>query len=601
MTLQTDDNKDIDRLQGIIGAQSAKLAQNILSVPDKAAPPEALNTCGTEELGNNKAEELLPQNISDQEYTACDQQQSRMESLSILTGNSRHANRLVLLAAIFAGLGGFLFGYDVGVISGALLQLEIDFKLSDLEKELVVSLMLVGAMIASALGGYIVDFFGRRDTIIGNSIIFIVGAVFMCTAVNLELLLIGRIIVGFAVSLSATSEIIFISEIAPPTKRGMLVSVNEMGITIGIFVSYLMNYAFIETRQGWRYMFGLSIIPAIVQGIGMIFLPKSPRWLLIKNRQSLARKNLALLREGEVNIDAELDQIQITINQQKAQRLSMLFTNPQLFKCMVVGCGLVLLQQFTGQPNVLYYGSTVFKAAGFQTDKQATLANLIIGAVKVVATAIALVKVDTLGRRPLLLCGTALMILSLVVLASVTAVYPPVLTPNNGTSTNATLFLESFVNSEESNKEYNFTSTTVKWTSLASMISFVLAYSFSYGPVSWLVLSEIFPDNIRGRAVSIATIFNWGGNLVVSVSFLSLLGSIGFSGTFFLYAGIGIIALIFVFAFSAVVPETRGKTLEEISHIMQSGQSLFRRIVRIWNDYDTYCGLQTVQIKCNVD
>lgn len=156
----------------------------------------------------------------------------------------------------------------------------------------------------------------------------------------------------------------------------------------------------------------------------------------------------------------------------------MLFTNPQLFKCMVVGCGLVLLQQFTGQPNVLYYGSTVFKAAGFQTDKQATLANLIIGAVKVVATAIALVKVDTLGRRPLLLCGTALMILSLVVLASVTAVYPPVLTPNNGTSTNATLFLESFVNSEESNKEYNFTSTTVKWTSLASMISFVLAYSF---------------------------------------------------------------------------------------------------------------------------
>eukprot|EP00055_Hartaetosiga_balthica_P009702 m.39280 g.39280 ORF g.39280 m.39280 type:complete len:575 (-) comp6855_c1_seq2:200-1924(-) len=544
-------------------------------------------------------------------------------------------NGIVVLAAVFAGLGGFLFGYDVGVISGALLQLESRFNLSDPQKECVVSLMLLGAIIASLCGGWIVDYFGRRNTIVGNSLIFIVGAILLCASSSLPVLFLGRIVVGFGVSLSAISEIIYVSEIAPANDRGKLVSINEIGITLGIFVAYLVNFLFIDTNNGWRYMFGLSIIPALLQGVGMLTLPQSPRWLLLKKQHVQARDALERLRGGRegrkqqtattspfgkmVNfirscchgcfqkqsqlsattvpvssvtptfsrnginsylaqdchneheddahdedrdispITEELKQMEDSINAQQSYTMLDLFRNKRVRFCLIVACLLTLFQQLTGQPNVLYYGSTVFKAAGFSTDKEATLANLLIGGVKVIATCVAVWKVDNLGRRFLLICGTIVMMGSLLVLASITAAYPPTHLPNNSTDMN--------MNIATSNNSVHFSSETVKWTSLACMVIFVLAYAFSFGPVTWLVLSEIFPDDVRGRAVGVATVFNWGGNLLVSLTFLSMMDSIGFSGTFFMYSGVCLIALFFIYGY---IPETKGRTLEEVSNIMAS-------------------------------
>jgi MFS family permease len=199
-------------------------------------------------------------------------------------------------AAFFAALGGILFGYDIGIISGALLQLEDEFGLSNFQKELVVSLMLLGAIAGSVLGGYIIDYFGRRRAIIGNAGLFVMGAVGLCAAPDLTTLLIARVVVGFAVALSAIAECVYISEIAPAAHRGALVSLNELGITVGIFLSYMINYALITTPHGWRWMFGLSMIPAVLQGIGMVFMPASPRWLLLRGYVAEAEASLRKFR-----------------------------------------------------------------------------------------------------------------------------------------------------------------------------------------------------------------------------------------------------------------------------------------------------------------
>lgn len=507
-------------------------------------------------------------------------------------------------AAVFAALGGILFGYDIGIISGALLQLEEEWGLSHIQQELVVSLMLVGAIMGSLTGGYIIDYFGRRRSIMGNAGLFVIGAIGLCAAQDLATLLIARVIVGFAVSISAVAECVYISEIAPAANRGSLVSLNELGITIGIFLSYLVNYCLIETPGGWRIMFGLSMIPAIAQGVGMVWMPASPRWLLLKGYVSKAEDALRKFRvvddenvqmastsprggyDGADPIKKEIGNIRQSLAAQKNSSTLDLVKDPVLRRCMFVGCGIVLFQQFTGQPNVLYYGATIFKQAGFDTNKEATLAQMVLGIVKVIATIISLAKVDKLGRRKLLLWGTAVMFFSLIVLASVTAAFPPFINASDigeeladaeGRRMRRSLLSAQHHRHSDHSVE---TPKSIRWVSMVSLLTFVVAYAFSYGPVSWLVLSEIFPDDIRGRAVSIATVFNWGSNLIVSASFLSLLESIGSAGAFFLYASCGIFAFLFVYT---MLPETKGATLEQIQHIFaeQSKVKVWKKVTSV--------------------
>ena len=290
--------------------------------------------------------------------------------------------------------------------------------------------------------------------------------------------------------------------------------------------------------------------------------------------------------DGADPIKKEIGNIRQSLAAQTNARTIDLIKNPTLRRCMLVGCGIVLFQQFTGQPNVLYYGATIFKEAGFSTNKQATLAQMVLGIVKVIATIISLSQVDKMGRRKLLLWGTVVMVVALIVLASVTAAFPPFI--------NASDVGEELADAEGRRMRRNLLSAqhhrqsehavvtpkSVRWISMISLLVFVVAYAFSYGPVSWLVLSEIFPDDIRGRAVSIATIFNWGSNLIVSASFLSLLEAIGSAGAFFLYAACGVLAFVFVYA---TLPETKGATLEQIQQIFneQSKIKVWKKVTSI--------------------
>lgn len=461
------------------------------------------------------------------------------------------------MAACMAGLGGVLFGYDIGVVSGAILQLRAEFSLDCTQQEMVVSSMLMGAVLASLVGGLIVDFIGRRLAIVINSAVFLVGAVILAFAPSFAILIIGRFIIGFGVSLSAIAECIYISEIAPAKKRGLLVSINELGICLGLLLAYLANVLFIHLPSGWRFMFGLSGIPAFIQGIGMFFLPHSPRWLIVNGQDEKACRMIQKLQwSGDPR--EEFARIKSGLQVEYRYKFTDLLSNMENMRSrMLVGGGIVFFQQFTGQPTVVYYASTIFQALGFQSGEKATLASLGIGIAKLVATIISLSTVDKGGRRRFLLIGVSVMAVSILTLGIISHYSPLGLHPtrkcyfnNNSTAPNQTEFTTHIANKG------------LRYLTLTSLVLFVGAFSFSFGPVSWLVLSEIFPAGIKGRAFSITTVINWGTNLFVSLTFLDMLSSIGTSSTFIFYAVVCVLAVLFVYKY---VPETKNRTLEQIS------------------------------------
>ncbi|XP_032220326.2 solute carrier family 2, facilitated glucose transporter member 12-like isoform X1 [Nematostella vectensis] len=479
-----------------------------------------------------------------------------------------------------AAIGGVLFGYDIGIVSGAVLQLRQEFLLSCLQQEMVVSSMLIGAVFASVTGGFVIDFLGRRLAIIITSLVFLAGAIILAVAQSYPVLIIGRLIVGFGVSLSAIAECIYISEIAPAKYRGMLVSLNELGICSGLLAAYLVNYIFINLPAGWRYMFGLSGVPALIQGIGMYFLPMSPRWLIVKGKDEQACKSIAQLHwEGDPH--EELMRIKSGFRTEYKYGLCDLFSKmDNMRKRMFIGGGLVFFQQITGQPTVVYYASTIFEDIGFHSGTKATLASLGIGLAKLVATILSLSLVDKGGRRRFLLMGVSVMAASIITLGVVSTLQP--LKPpkkcyyTQDGLTNQTTGIpytdqgnvtDAYMNRTTSADSVRPVNPVLRYLALAGLVMFVAGYSFGFGPVSWLLLSEIFPSGIKGRAFSLATVLNWGTNVFVSFTFLDLLGSIGTSGTFFFYGLICVIAIVFIYKY---VPETKNKTLEQISAELNS-------------------------------
>ncbi|CAH1774013.1 unnamed protein product [Owenia fusiformis] len=533
----------------------------------------------------------------------------------------------VIFASMMAALGGLLFGYDVGIISGALLQLREVFNMTCFQQEMVVSSMLMGALLGSLLGGFLVDHYGRRLSIIINALVFILGAIILALAPNYPVLIVGRILVGFAVSLSAIAECVYISEIAPARRRGLLVSLNELGITLGLLLAYLVNYLFINTENGWRYMFGLSAVAAAIQGIGMIFLPQSPRFLMLKKQEQKARTVLQKLRCSN-SVDRELNGMRISIAAEQSHSLFDLFSSADNMRGrMFIGTGIIFFQQFTGQPNVLYYAPTIFLSLGFHNSSAATLATVGLGTVKVISTIVSLLSVDKAGRRKFLIGGALGMMFSILLLAVLTQSLPQdmqvkdcnrnsviaVNRTSNGssliidfpddslkTADQAKLYRRSVNNSSElyhttqdpdesdSTKKgagpttvlpfdlnTDFAVATAKWAALFALMVYVASYAMGFGPVSWLVLSEIFPASIKGRAIAMTTVFNWGTNLVISMTFLNLIKTIGIGWLFTGYAFVCFIATCFIFSF---VPETKNRSLEQVSNEMKSSSALKRMV-----------------------
>jgi SP family galactose:H+ symporter-like MFS transporter len=443
------------------------------------------------------------------------------------------AKRFVYLAAAISALGGMLFGYDIGVISGAILFIKKDFSLSPGMEEIVVSSVLLGSLAGAAVGGIFADRLGRRRILITTAVVFGLGAIGAALAPGTAWLVVARVVAGTAIGIASFVAPLYISEIAPVAIRGKLVSINQVAITGGIVISYVIDYAFAGS-QAWRWMFALAVIPVAAFGIGLMFIPNSPRWLVGRGHADQARTVLKRIR-GPEQVEGELDEIRHSVAQQKGHWSELL--SPLLRPAMIVGVGLAIAQQITGINTVIYYAPTIFRFAGLSSASVAILASVGVGVVNLVLTVVAMQLIDRVGRRPLLLISLAGMTLSLFVLGLAFSL--PQLSGSLG------------------------------WIAMTSLMVYVGSFAVGLGPVFWLILSEIYPLRIRGRAMSVGTVTNWSANLIVALSFLTLTQVLGKAATFWLYGVVSIGAWFFAFF---LVPETKGRSLEEIEAHWRAGK-----------------------------
>jgi sugar porter (SP) family MFS transporter len=440
--------------------------------------------------------------------------------------SSRTIRRHVLFGAAITALGGLLFGYDTGVISGALLFIGKDFHgLTSFDKELLTSILLIGALIGALAAGKIADKIGRRPTVLGTAALFVVGVMIAAFSPSYGVLVAARIIIGLAVGSASMVVPLYIGEVVPPKVRGALVSFNQLAITSGILASYLVDYG-LASSQNWRLMFGLASIPAILMFVGMVFQHESPHWLIAQGREDEAREVLHRVR-AEGDIDAEIAEVRELSGRKSSFREVL---NPAVRNVMIIGVALAVFQQITGINTVIYYAPTLLASAGLGSSA-ALLANVVNGAVNVLMTIVAIRLLDRTGRRPLLLSGTTGMAVGMIVVALTFAIGGDHL--HGGSA----------------------------YIAIAGLLIYTGSFAIGLGPVFWLLISEIYPVKIRGQAMSVATMANWGANFVVTISFLTLLSAIGNAGTFFLFAGLSIVAVVY---FQRKVPETKNRSLQDI-------------------------------------
>jgi sugar porter (SP) family MFS transporter len=444
--------------------------------------------------------------------------------------SSRHsASRVVTRAAAITAIGGVLFGYDTGVISGVLPNIATRFDFSSpFMKGLVVSCLLAGAAVGAVAAGRLADTVGRRRLVVATSVTFIVGLLVSITAQQLWWLIVGRVIVGVGVGSASFAVPLYIAEIAPSARRGALVSLNQLSITAGILVSELVAY-FLAGSGDWRISVGLALIPAALLGIGMLTLTESPSYLVHRGDEDGARAVLRTAREPGDDIDAEIEEIR-QVSAVEAQSTTRDLLSPALRPALVVGVGLAILQQVTGINTVIYYAPTVLEQAGLGTHT-ALLATVVVGLVNVLLTVAAIRLVDRVGRRVLLLGGSAGMAVGGATLSAVFAIGGDHLSQGAALCT------------------------------VGALCVFVGSFAIGLGPIFWLLISEIFPLRVRGQASSVATMVNWTANLVVAASYLSILSAIGRPATFAIIAALSLVTVGFT---AWKVPETRGRSLSEI-------------------------------------
>ncbi|KAG4984949.1 hypothetical protein JHK84_032875 [Glycine max] len=451
-----------------------------------------------------------------------------------------------ILPFLFPALGGLLFGYDIGATSSATISIESPtlsgvswYKLSSVEIGLLTSGSLYGALIGSVLAFNVADFLGRRKELIGSAVVYLVGALVTALAPNFPVLVLGRLVFGTGIGLAMHAAPMYIAETAPTPIRGQLISLKEFFIVLGMVAGYGIGSLFVETVAGWRYMYGVSSPVAIIMGLGMWWLPASPRWLLLRaiqgkgdvqNSKDIAIRSLCQLQGQAFNdsIPWQVDEILAELSylgEEKEATFGELFQGKCL-KALWIGAGLVLFQQITGQPSVLYYAGSIFQSAGFSGASDATRVSILLGVFKLIMTGVAVVVVDKLGRRPLLLGGVSGIVISL-------------------------FFLGSY---------YIFLDNTPV-VAVVGLLLYVGSYQISFGPIGWLMIAEIFPLRLRGRGLSIAVLVNFGANALVTFAFSPLKALLGAGILFYTFGVIAVTSLVFIYL---VIPETKGLTLEEI-------------------------------------
>ncbi len=438
----------------------------------------------------------------------------------------RGSNRFIVRLALIAALGGFLFGYDTGVISGALLYIEPDLHPSGFEAQAFVGALLVGAVVGAVISGWSADELSRRRTKIIAGAIYVLGALASAASQSPWELIWARFILGIAVGAASFVAPMYISELAPKRIRGGVTSFNQLMVVSGIFVSYIVNWAFGGAAGNWRWMLGLAAIPGAALAVGMWFQPFSPRWLVGQGREEEAREVLGRARESDEEVEEELAEIEDEASDKGSLRDLLA---PGVRAMVVIGLVMAIAQQLIGVNTVIYYAPTILKLTGLSTTSAITQA-LSVGITNVIFTIVAILLLDRVGRRPLLIVGTIGCIVALVALG---------------------IFFAS------SSLKHDFSGFA-----LVCLIVYIASFAVGLGPVFWLMISEIFPLRVRSAAMSVSTVANWASNFLVSTFFLTLTGAISVEGTFWLYAGFGVAAVLF---FTFRLPETKNRSLEEIS------------------------------------
>lgn len=433
------------------------------------------------------------------------------------------------VVAIIASLGGLLSGYDTGVISGALLFINESWHLADTVQGILVSSVLIGAVIGAATNGVLADVFGRKKIIMATAVIFIIGSILCAFAPNIYVLIASRIFVGFAVGIVNFVVPLYLSEISPKHLRGTLVSLYQWAITAGILFSYFINAAFAEAVYNWRWMLFAGVVPGLILFIGMCFMHDTPRWLISKKREDEARMVFKKI-EPELDAEKEIKDIQKTIRLEEHTTNKKFQFKKWMIMPFVVGIGIMFAQICTGINTIIYYAPTIFKNAGFESNITAIYATTGIGIINFLMTIVALFFTDRLGRKPLLYFGLTGVMLSLLALGC------------------AFQFADFF-------------GDNLKWVTVGSLVTYIICFAMSLGPIGWILVSEVFPLKIRGIAMSICTVSNFAFNFFVVSSFPILLHRIGGAWTFWGFGAISILCIIFVYFF---VPETKGLSLEKI-------------------------------------
>ena len=442
---------------------------------------------------------------------------------------------MIYFLASIAAIAGFLFGYDEGVIAVARPLLEKDFPMTPLVGGFMTAAVPLGALVGASLAGRITDRYGRRRVLMAAAALFAVGALIAAGMTATWILVAARLVLGLAIGVAAVTAPLYIAEAAPLAIRGALVSTYQLAITFGILVSYLSGL--VITGDGdWRAMFALGAVPGVLFLIGLIFLPESPRWLVLRGWSDKARSSLQHLRGAGTPVEPELDEIVRTARAEAGQKHSYAaLLAPTIRPALIVGMGLFFLQQLSGINAVIYYAPEIFHHAGFDSGKTQVLATIGVGTVNFVTTILAMYLIDRMGRRPLLVLGFVGTAATMLLIAF--AVLNPALVPD--------------------------------WVVIVALLLYIASFAISIGPLPHVMMSEIFPLNVRGPGMSMASISNWGFNFVVVFAFPLMLAGIGLAATFTIFAIICIGGIAFTLA---RVPETTWYSLEAIEAHLESGR-----------------------------
>ncbi|KAJ8749148.1 hypothetical protein K2173_013755 [Erythroxylum novogranatense] len=456
---------------------------------------------------------------------------------------SKSTRKYVLACAIFASLNSVLLGYDVGVMSGAIIFIKEDLHITEIQEEVLVGCLSIVSLFGSLAGGRTSDFVGRKWTMALAAVVFQVGAAIMTLAPSFEILMIGRLLAGIGIGFGVMIAPIYIAEISPSVARGSLTSFPEIFINLGILLGYVSNYAFssLSVHTGWRVMLAVGILPSVFIGFALFVIPESPRWLVMQNRVEEARSVLSKTNDNEREVELRLAEIQEaagTCNAEKREEKAvwreMVSPSPALRRMLFTGFGIQCFQQITGIDATVYYSPEIFKGAGIKDNSKLLAATVAVGVSKTGFILVAIFLIDKLGRKPLLYLSTIGMTICLFSLA-----------------VTLTLFGQGQL-------------------SIGLVILFVCAnvafFSVGIGPVCWVLTTEIFPLRLRAQAAALGAVGNRVCSGLVAMSFLSVSNAISLGGTFLIFSAISALSVVFVYA---LVPETKGKSLEQIEQLFQ--------------------------------